>query len=506
MNSEITSNSPHVPHSAGEGVAADHIDAIFKNKSNNMTAEIATDIASYDVAISGGGMTGAVLAAVLQRQCPQLRVALIEQQALATAQAAPTQSFDSRSIALSAASVALLQHYGLWQQHFSAASAAILAIEVSDQGHFGKSRLTPQQLAFFGQVIELDVIGQSLYERLAAVASEMPSAAASSSANSAASSAASSATSSETLSPDSTPSATPPGASSPAGVLHRYQPAQINALHTTTDWQVLTLTDGRRLRAKLLVLAEGGQSQSLALTKISSRQQSYGQTAVIANLALDRPHQGVAFERFTRGGPVALLPLCRQRYSLVWTLTDNQAHEVMQLADDDFLARIQQLCGYRAGRFTAVSPRSSYPLQLRQSSAASQHRLVLCGNSLHSLHPVAGQGFNLALRDIAALVHLIEAEVHACGAPQLLPPESRTPDVGAYAITAGYAKARQQDVAQTVLITDGLVKLFSNDSRSLALLRSMGLSVLQQCPELQHAFVLQMSGFAPWHRSRHATI
>jgi 2-octaprenyl-6-methoxyphenol hydroxylase len=459
----------------------------------DMALDIPMDIAAYDVVISGGGMTGAVLAAVLLRQCPQLRVALIEQQALAKPQAAPTQSFDSRSIALSAASVALLAHYGLWQQHFAAASAAIMAIEVSDQGHFGKSRLKPQQLAYFGHVIELDVIGQSLYERLSTLASDMSVVAASSASVASADSRLSYARSYAL-------SCEQPSASSHAGVLHRYQPAQISAIDTTTDWQALTLTDGRNLRAKLLVLAEGGQSQSLALCNIGSRQQSYGQTAVIANLALDRPHQGVAFERFTRGGPVALLPLCRQRYSLVWTLTDSQAHEVLQLSDADFLARIQQLCGYRAGRFTAVSPRSSYPLQLRQSHVASAHRLVLCGNSLHSLHPVAGQGFNLALRDIACLVQLIEAQCNASTTAAC----SR--DVGAYAVTAGYAKARQQDVAQTVWITDGLVKLFSNDSRSLALLRSLGLSALQQCPELQHAFVLQMSGFAPWHRSRHATI
>ncbi|WP_306523678.1 FAD-dependent monooxygenase, partial [Rheinheimera sp.] len=241
------------------------------------------------------------------------------------------------------------------------------------------------------------------------------------------------------------------------------------------------LQSGRKLSAKLLVLCEGGDSPTRQLAGISQQQQPYGQTAVIANIGIQTPHQQRAFERFTKNGPIALLPLSKQRYSLVWTMTPEQAANMQQLPDAEFLARLQQAFGYRAGVLQSVGSRMSYPLTLKFSAQASKHRLLLCGNSLHNLHPIAGQGFNLALRDIAAIRTLV----------------ANVEDPGCYAVTSAYQKLRSSDMQQVINLTDGLVRLFSNSSRLLALGRSIGLTALMQIDMLKQQFANQTMGLSP---------
>jgi 2-octaprenyl-6-methoxyphenol hydroxylase len=404
---------------------------------------------SFDLVIAGGGMTGAMLAYALLCQNPALRVAIVEQQAeqhaepqagqtAAQTDIAPKLSFDSRSIALAAGSIELLSAWGLWQE-LAEHACAIEHIQVSDKGHFGKVYLSASEFnrQSLGQVIEIEWIGAVLYKKLSQFVQK--------------------------------------------GNLTWFRPDQIKTLQPETEQYQLELQSGRRLSAKLLVLCEGGDSPTRQLAGISQQQHPYSQTAVIANIGIQTPHQQRAYERFTKDGPLALLPLTKQRYSLVWTMSPDQAATVQQLPDAEFLARLQQAFGYRAGVLHSVGSRVSYPLTLKFSEQASKHRLLLCGNSLHNLHPIAGQGFNLALRDIAAIRDLV----------------ANAEDPGGYAVTSAYQKLRSSDMQQVIRLTDGLVRLFSNSSRLLALGRSIGLTALMQIDGLKQQFANQTMGLTP---------
>ena len=383
----------------------------------------------YDIVISGGGMAGATLAFALTQALPALRIAIIEQQAAPVSQA----SFDSRSIALAAASVATMQRWGLWQA-LKDHACAIETIAVSDRGHFGKTRLTAQeyQLPALGYVLEVEYLGAVLNQKLAQCAN-----------------------------------------------VSRILPNSISAITPSQQAQLLTLADGQCLTARLLVIAEGGNSPSRALADFTLTEQPYQQHAVIANLALAQPHQFTAFERFTEHGPIALLPLSAKRYSLVYTTTPEHASKLMQLSDDAFLQQVQQAFGYRAGIFSASGSRASYPLSLKLCPDIVGHRIALLGNSLHSVHPIAGQGFNLAVRDIE----------------QLVATALNATDIGDYAMLRTYKEGRKADIQRVTTATDALVRIFSNRSRALALLRNTGLLAMTLCDEFKRPLAQQAMGF-----------
>ncbi|GAB2922065.1 2-octaprenyl-6-methoxyphenyl hydroxylase [Rheinheimera gaetbuli] len=384
----------------------------------------------FDVVIAGGGMAGSTLAWALLQALPELRIAIIEQQAEPISQA----SFDSRSIALAAASCQLLAHWQLWHE-LKPDTCAIEHILVSDRGHFGKSQLSAAeyQLEALGYVAEVEHIGALLAKKLANCRG-----------------------------------------------LTRFTPNVIAQLQPMVDAQHITLNDGTVLQAKLLVIAEGGQSPSRSLAGFNVTERQYGQQAIIANLALDTPHQHRAFERFTEHGPIALLPLTAQRYSLVYTAADGSVPMLMQLDDAAFVEHVQQAFGYRAGLFTATGKRVCYPLSLRLSGNIVRHRVALLGNSLHNLHPIAGQGFNLALRDIAQLVAQIQARPDA---------------IGGYAMLRAYQQLRSKDITTVSTATDALVRLFSNRSRVVALARNAGLLAMTLCDELKRPLAEQAMGF-----------
>ncbi|MFC4654796.1 2-octaprenyl-6-methoxyphenyl hydroxylase [Rheinheimera marina] len=394
----------------------------------------------FDILISGGGMAGAMLAHQLLQHAG-LKVALIEQQA----QASPSKSsFDSRSIALSQGSIGLLKNWGLWSLLAPHASP-IKTIAVSDKGHFGKTYLqsSDYQLDALGQVIEVEHIGTVLHQKLQPYEAQ--------------------------------------------GRLVWFRPDAISAITPSLDLQQVQLKSGVSLSCRLLVIAEGGASPSRELAGFALQSDDYGQTALIANIGLQGPHQGKAFERFTSTGPLALLPLTQQRYSLVWTLAPERAAALMQLPEADFLAALQSEAGYRAGVFHKAGQRALYPLTLRRASEAARHRVVLLGNSLHNLHPIAGQGFNLALRDIYSLLLLVQARINQATPAQL----------GDYAFTRAYQQLREPDMQQLILYTDALVRLFSNSSRLIALGRNIGLSGLNYCSGLKSQLAHFAMGLTP---------
>ncbi|WP_337880882.1 2-octaprenyl-6-methoxyphenyl hydroxylase [Rheinheimera sp.] len=395
----------------------------------------------FDILISGGGMAGAMLAHQLLQQ-GSLKVAVVEQQA----DASPSKSsFDSRSIALSEGSIRLLNRWGLWPLLASCASP-IKTIAVSDKGHFGKTYLqsSDYQLDALGQVIEVEHIGTVLHQKLQPYEAQ--------------------------------------------GRLVWFRPDAISAITPSSEVQQIELKSGLSVSCRLLVIAEGGVSPSRELAGFTLQSDDYGQTALIANIGLQQPHQGKAFERFTPTGPLALLPLTGQRYSLVWTLAPERAAELMQCDDADFLAALQAEAGYRAGVFHKAGQRALYPLTLRRASEAARHRVVLLGNSLHNLHPIAGQGFNLALRDIYSLVLLVQR----VQATQSMPAQ-----LGDYAFSRAYQKLREPDMQQLILYTDALVRLFSNSSRLVALGRNLGLSGLNNCKALKSQLAHFAMGLTP---------
>jgi 2-octaprenyl-6-methoxyphenol hydroxylase len=238
----------------------------------------------------------------------------------------------------------------------------------------------------------------------------------------------------------------------------------------------------RTLSTKLLVVADGARSPIREQLGIRTTQHDYEQTAIITNVSTEYLPNQIAYERFTAQGPIALLPITDNRYSLVWTQPNAEVPTVMSGSDEEFLAQLQEAFGYRQGRFTKVGKRAAYPLVLVKTTSEIAERTLILGNASHAIHPVAGQGLNLSLRDVAVLADLL-AEAVAQG-----------DDVGASTLLMKYSDARQQDYRQTITYTDSLVRLFSNDHGLLGHLRAGGLSVMDRVPPLRRWVTKQSMG------------
>jgi len=249
---------------------------------------------------------------------------------------------------------------------------------------------------------------------------------------------------------------------------------------TLRDWKsnddevVLQLSRGekdRGLRARLLVLADGGQSRRMRYAR------DYRQQAIVAEVTAEHPRAGVAWERFTAEGPLALLPF-RDRYALVWSVRPASAAELLGLSDPDFLARLREIFGARLGNFGWVGPRSTFPLSLRYGRTVPATRVLAIGNAAQTLHPVAGQGLNLGLRDAWELAQmLLDAAKEEIGAPRFL---------------ARFARSRAVDRYAGIGFTDFLVRIFSNSLAPLALARGAGLAALDVLPPARRFLARRM--------------
>ncbi len=392
---------------------------------------------AFDIAIVGGGMVGASLAVALGGL--DLRIALIE--AVPHASAAQP-SFDERTTALSNGSRRILETLGVWDD-VAPAATPIVKIHVSDQGHFGFARVdaAEQGLAAMGFVVPNRALGSALWSRLA-----------------------------------------------DSRNVQSFCPAKVLRV-TRGERAGLVIEHGHGgesiLEAQLIVAADGAQSAVREAFGVAAEVRDYEQTAVITTVLTQRFHEYIAYERFTANGPVALLPLSDGRCTLVLTLAPAMAKAAMAWSDAEFLAEVQRRFGFRLGRFLKVGQRTPYPLILSRALATSADRCVIVGNAAQGLHPVAGMGFNLGLRDVASLAELI-AEYRA----------RDRGDLGGAAMLAEYDAWRAADRGGIIAFTDGLVRLFANPLGSVRVLRNMGLLAFDALPAAKTALSRLSTGAA----------
>ena len=394
----------------------------------------------YDIVIAGGGMVGSSLALGLAPL--GLRVAIIEP----VPRAAETQpSFDDRSTALSRSSQRMFQAMGLWDD-IVAAATPILHIHVSDQGRFGFSHIDAdeQGVEALGYVVINRVLGGVLQTALGKVES-----------------------------------------------LDVLCPARIVATGPAPGSATVTVEEGddqsRELSCDLLVAADGANSQVRTMLGIAATQIEYGQRAVIGNLLPEKPLQNVAYERFTPQGPLALLPVADDRAGFVWTVSEQHADRVLALDDESFLKELQHAFGNRLGEFSKVGKRAAYPLLLSKAMRLTAQRAVLVGNAAHGLHPVAAQGFNLGLRDVASLCDCIADARRDAGADA---------DIGSELVLERYSNWRRGDQKKLVGFTDGLVRLFGDTRGPVRALRNIGMLGFDLIPGMRSLFAKHTMGLA----------
>ncbi|MGM0782573.1 MAG: 2-octaprenyl-6-methoxyphenyl hydroxylase [Pseudomonadota bacterium] len=393
---------------------------------------------TVDIAIVGGGLVGASLACALAPLIARyaLRVAVIEAAPLgASTQSAWQPSFDARASAIAEGSAQRFQAMGVWEA-MAERAATIRRIHVSERGRLGATRLCAEDVgsAALGHVVPNAWMGRVLHRRLA----DLP--------------------------------------------LTWHCPASVEGIEPWDAGYCLSLSDGNILQAGLTVLADGGRSGLKERLGIASREAPYDQVALIANVAVSRPHDGTAYERFTREGPIALLPLPGQQMALVWTHAKGREQARLALSDGDFLDALQRAFGDRAGRFRQVGSRHAYPLTLITARETIRPGLAVLGNAAHALHPVAGQGFNLALRGVTDLVDALGETLAAGEAP------------GDLATLQAFEARRASDRDAVTRFSDALVRLFDIDDFLLSHARAAGLIGLNLSGPLRRGLARRAMG------------
>jgi 2-octaprenyl-6-methoxyphenol hydroxylase len=387
--------------------------------------------ARFNLAIIGGGLVGASLALALQAgaKARGWRIVLIEPFAPGGAY---QPSYDARSTALSYGSRQFYERLGLWSS-IAPGAQAISHIQVSDRGRFGAARLSAaeEQVPALGYVAENAWLGHCLWQA---------------------------------LDPE---------------VISWRCPAAVNHLQVLDDGYRLTLDDHSSLDCDLAVLADGGRSGLREQLGIGVTQRAYRQSALIANLTPGQAHAGEAFERFTDDGPLALLPLVDNRCALVWTRPSQDAQRLAGLSDGAFLGELQQAFGYRLGALRQLGERHLYPLTLIEAQEQVRPHLVVLGNAAHSLHPIAGQGYNLSLRDTEVLADTL------LQSPAL---------PGDFATLQTYCQRQRQDQQLTVGFSDRVTRLFGRTAPLLAAGRNLGLLGLDLLPPAKSWFARQAMG------------
>jgi 2-octaprenyl-6-methoxyphenol hydroxylase len=389
----------------------------------------------YDIVIVGSGLAGNCLALMLKNT--GLRIAIVEAATREQLQASPA---GDRALALAAGTVQTLDSLGLWQG-ISKVATAIKHIHISDQGHFGKTRLSAQkeQVEALGYVIS----ARDIETHIANLVSE--------------------------------------------STIELITPARVVGLMSSDNEIFINLkqeTESLNITAKLLVGADGGLSSVRQLMGITQNVTEYDQTALVTTIKSTLANNNTAFERFTASGPLALLPIGSHECSVVWTRKDEDANALMLGSEIDFIAELQQCFGYKLGQLSLTAPRRAFPLSLIRAERMVDGRTVIIGNAAHQLHPVAGQGFNLGFRDVVQL------------AEKLIKQHEINSDVGDEDFLKTYANTRKQDHDRTIEFTDIVVNVFSNEWLALITARNIGLTLLDYVPSVKTLLTRHAMGIA----------
>lgn len=390
----------------------------------------------YDLLIVGAGLAGNCLALALQDT--GLRIAIVEAASRRQLRESP---IGDRALALAAGTVELLHMLGAWEAVIDKATA-INNIHISDRGHFGKTRLTADKHAV--NALGYVITARDIEEHVADLVERSPA----------------------------------------ISRLYETRVAGVMAGNDAINISLRQHNQSLNLSAQLLVGADGGQSTVRKLLDINQLVTDYGQTALVTTVQSTLPHRNTAFERFTEQGPLALLPVDGKQSAVVWTRHHEQAQALMAGGETEFLAELQDCFGYRLGALKLVAPRRAFPLSLIRAERMISERTVIIGNAVHQLHPVAGQGFNLGIRDVAQLAAMLRQQQQGLG------------DLGAAELLQNYAKQRQKDHDQTIGFTNNVVQIFSNNWLPLAAVRNAGLTLLDHLPFAKQLLTLHAMGLA----------
>jgi len=432
----------------------------------------------FDVVISGGGLSGSLLALSLSTLTKTdgslLSIAIIEKaipekisaETISTHKNQNNESnqnksaqplFDDRVLALSHGSAAYLQKVGVWPI-LNNDACAITSIDISDRGHFGKARMSASEhgVNALGYVVDMALIGKAQLQVLAQKKNV------------------------QWFSPNSVSDIDWQGSS-------QAEPHETSQ-NKTQKKITITLSSGDELSTSLLLACDGAHSPCRQLANIDVSHYDYQQCALIANVSTEKNHNNKAYERFTEFGPIAMLPLKpsageKNRCSLVWSLSPEQAKRIQSLDDDAFKLELTAAFGSWLGDITYAGKRDVYPLVLLQATQQTYHRMALVGNASHTIHPIAGQGFNLGLRDVEVLANLVSKAL------------KNNQDIGSFALLQNYQDNRIKDQKEVIQLTDSLVTLFANDLPPLVAGRNIALSAMNFFKPLKSALVNKTMGY-----------
>ncbi len=391
----------------------------------------------YDVIIVGGGMAGASLACALAGM--GLRLAVIE--------AVPWRSdeqpsYDVRTISLSHGSRLIYEALGIWSRIDSHAVCPIHQIHVSDRGYPGIAHLdrTDADVEALGYVIENRALGAALMTQLEV-----------------------------------------------AKDVDIISPATVSEVEISDDFATLFCATDKKemvIQGKLVVLADGGRSGLREKLGFQSSIDDYQQTAIVCNVTPGKDHQHCAYERFTPSGPLAMLPMNENRCWCVWAVAEEDVEELTTITDDEFLQRLQRQFGDRLGRFSRAGKRYAYPLARSRVTAHTGNRVALVGNAAHIVHPVAAQGFNLALRDVAWLAEVLAKE------------NAKQNDPGSSATLQQYEQLRSKDAQRVTAFTHDMINIFTSRLAPVVAGRNLALLATDMFPELKQALLKRTMGLA----------
>lgn len=393
----------------------------------------------YDVLIIGGGLAGNCLALALKDT--GLNIAIIETNSREQKYSSPA---GDRALALASGTVHMLDALGIWQG-VKKVAAPIKRIHVSDQGHFGKTRLSAAKEGV--EALGYVIVARELEDHVAGLVEQT--------------------------------------------AIKQLCPASVIGLMSGTEQGCVSLKmkgESLNLSARIVVGADGGNSSVRHLLNIVQQKKNYGQKAIVTTVKPEISHQFTAYERFTKSGPLAMLPADKDHFAVVWTRNQEDADNLSSVNEAEFIRQLQECFGYSLGELTLTAPRRTFPLSLVRAEKMLLGRTVIIGNAVHQLHPVAGQGFNLGLRDVVQLAEMLIIQ------------HQDDQDIGDPYMLDRYAKSRQNDHDRVAGFTDNLVRIFSNDWLTLALARNAGLVLLDIIPSAKGhlaRYAMGLSGRLP---------